>query len=248
VAFLPPARFRKEIRHAHVPSRHRPARGVLRGAHHRHGGDDRHRPRHDGTGISTNIISVGSLDQIHLKSNIDGHKVEIATKGTSDLYVVDNVIAPGGNTGWHSHPGPSLVTVKAGTITQYEGDDPSCTPEVFTAGESFVDPGGDHVHILRNEGTVPPRRSRSRSCQRAPRRIDMPAPATARSERHRPRGVDGPRPPCGGRAPCQVVAAPPQPRDCPRVCNVRDTSALRVSHAGGQLDAPDPHEGARSCV
>jgi len=108
-----------------------------------------------GTGISTNIISVGSLDQIHLKSNIDGHKVEIATKGTSDLYVVDNVIAPGGNTGWHSHPGPSLVTVKAGTITQYEGDDPSCTPEVFTAGQSFVDPGGDHVHILRNEGTVP---------------------------------------------------------------------------------------------
>src|SRR6185295_14876984 len=74
-----------------------------------------------GSGISTNIISVGSLDQIHLKSNIDGHKVEIATKDSSDLYVVDNVIAPGGNTGWHSHPGPSLVTVKSGTITQYEG-------------------------------------------------------------------------------------------------------------------------------
>ena len=130
-----------------------------------------------GTGISTNIISVGSLDQIHLKSNIDGHKVEIATKGTSDLYVVDNVIAPGGNTGWHSHPGPSLVTVKAGTITQYEGDDPSCTPEVFTAGQSFVDPGGDHVHILRNEGTVPAETIAVQIvASGAPRRIDMPAP------------------------------------------------------------------------
>ena len=130
-----------------------------------------------GTGISTTIISVGSLDQMHLKSNVDGHKVEIATKGASDLYVVSNVIAPGGNTGWHSHPGPSLVTVKSGTITQYEGDDPSCTPEVFTAGQSFVDPGGSHVHILRNEGSVPAETIAVQIvASGAPRRIDMPAP------------------------------------------------------------------------
>ena len=114
---------------------------------------------------------------MHLKSNVDGHKVEIATKGASDLYVVSNVIAPGGNTGWHSHPGPSLVTVKSGTITQYEGDDPSCTPEVFTAGQSFVDPGGSHVHILRNEGSVPAETIAVQIvASGAPRRIDMPAP------------------------------------------------------------------------
>src|SRR4051794_31976669 len=74
-------------------------------------------------------------------------------------------------------PGPSLVTVKAGTITRYEGDDRSCTPEVLTAGQSFVDPGGDHVHILRNEGTVPAETIAVQIvASGAPRKIDMPAP------------------------------------------------------------------------
>jgi quercetin dioxygenase-like cupin family protein len=36
-----------------------------------------------------------------------------------------------GNTGWHMHPGPSLITVTAGTITAYDGDDPTCAPRTF---------------------------------------------------------------------------------------------------------------------
>lgn len=36
------------------------------------------------------------------------------TKGLSDLYVQSNVWQPGGTTGWHSHPGHSLITVTAG--------------------------------------------------------------------------------------------------------------------------------------
>lgn len=75
------------------------------------------------------------------------------TKGSSDLYVQSNVWQPGGSTGWHSHPGHTLVTVTAGTITAYEGDDPECKPHVYTAGMGFVDPGGTHVHIIRNEST-----------------------------------------------------------------------------------------------
>lgn len=77
------------------------------------------------------------------------------TKGKSDLYVQSNVWDPGGSTGWHSHPGHSLIIVTAGTVTAYEGNDRSCAPHVYTVGMSFVDAGGDHVHIIRNEGTVP---------------------------------------------------------------------------------------------
>ena len=58
---------------------------------------------------------------------------------------------PGGSTGWHTHPGHSLIIVTAGTVTAYEGDDPSCTPTKYTVGDGFVDPGGDHVHLIRNE-------------------------------------------------------------------------------------------------
>lgn len=76
------------------------------------------------------------------------------TNGSSDLYVQSNVFQPGASTGWHTHPGHSLIIVMAGTVTAYEGDDPDCKPRVYTQGMGFVDPGGDHVHILRNEGDV----------------------------------------------------------------------------------------------
>src|SRR5580658_5645312 len=76
------------------------------------------------------------------------------TKGLSDVYVQSNVWAPGGSTGWHSHPGHSLIIVTAGTVTDYEGHDPDCKPHVYKTGMAFVDQGGDHVHILRNEGAV----------------------------------------------------------------------------------------------
>ena len=78
-----------------------------------------------GSGITTTMIVQGNFGDIDVKTNFDGHKVDIDTKGDSDLYVVSNVLAPGGHTGWHTHPGPSLITVKSGTITAYEGDDPT---------------------------------------------------------------------------------------------------------------------------
>jgi hypothetical protein len=76
------------------------------------------------------------------------------TKGNSDGYVLSNVWQPGGSTGWHTHLSHTLVIVTAGAVTQYEADDPSCTPHVYTTGMAFVDRGGSHVHIVRNEGDV----------------------------------------------------------------------------------------------
>lgn len=99
------------------------------------------------------------------------------TKGLSDVYVQSNVWQPGGSTGWHTHPGHSLIMVTAGTVTAYEGDDPNCKPTVYTQGMGFVDPGGGHVHILRNEGAVP---ASTIAVQLIPagavRRIDAPDP------------------------------------------------------------------------
>ena len=100
------------------------------------------------------------------------------TKGPSDLYVQNNIWVPGGTSGWHTHPGHSLIIVTAGTITAYDGDDPTCTPHQYSAGQGFVDAGGDHVHVLRNEGAV---EARTVAVQLIPagatRRIDAPASA-----------------------------------------------------------------------
>ncbi len=99
------------------------------------------------------------------------------TRGDSDLYVQSNVWAPGGTTGWHRHPGHSLIIVTSGAVTAYEGDDRSCTPHVYTAGMGFVDQGGADVHVLRNEGSV---EARTVAVQLIPagatRRIDAAAP------------------------------------------------------------------------
>ena len=73
------------------------------------------------------------------------------TKGDSDLYIQSNTWQPGGTTGWHSHPGHSLIIVTSGTLTNYESDDRRCRPQVYTAPATFVDEGGDHVHMVRNE-------------------------------------------------------------------------------------------------
>jgi quercetin dioxygenase-like cupin family protein len=100
-----------------------------------------------------NDINVSAKTDVDPGTRTDFWQARIDTKGSSDLEVLQNTIAPGGNFGWHSHPGPSLVIVKSGTATLYFGADPNCTPHVFTAGSGFVDPGGD-VHIVRNEGSV----------------------------------------------------------------------------------------------
>lgn len=99
------------------------------------------------------------------------------TRNSSDLYVQSNVWQPGGHTGWHTHPGHSLITVTAGTLTAYDGDDPSCTPQVYTVGMGFVDHGGGHVHIIRNEGGEEAQTIAVQLIPAGqPRRQDVPAP------------------------------------------------------------------------
>jgi quercetin dioxygenase-like cupin family protein len=143
-----------------------------------------------GVGLTTNILAKSTFEPLSL----DGHALTTVTGkdgkphpslwftwikslGLSDAYVVDNTLAPGGTTGWHSHPGPSLIFVVQGTVTNYEGDDPSCTPHVYTAGSGFVDEGGSDVHMLRNEGSAPAETIAVQLIPKdATRRIDMPDP------------------------------------------------------------------------
>jgi quercetin dioxygenase-like cupin family protein len=82
------------------------------------------------------------------KVNIPG---VLKLQSYEDLRVLTQelTIQVGGNTGWHSHPGPVLVTVKSGIFRYQERD---CTFVDYAAGETVLDPGGGHVHIGRNVG------------------------------------------------------------------------------------------------
>jgi quercetin dioxygenase-like cupin family protein len=139
-------------------------------------------------GQTTTTLAKSSFDEIDINSHTipaDIWQARLKTQGMSDVYVVDNKFAPvdpatgavRGFSGWHSHPGPSLIFVVAGTVTNYSSDDPTCTGHTYTAGQGFVD-SGDDVHNLRNEGSV---QAETIAVQLLPkdtptRRIDQPAP------------------------------------------------------------------------
>ena len=110
-----------------------------------------------GTGFSGTTLAKATFGDIlsHVNDKTPHFWNEvIQTRGASDLYVQQNTWQPGGSTGWHTHPGPSFIIVTQGTVTVYEGSDPTCTPHVYTANtanNSFVDIGGGDVHLIRNE-------------------------------------------------------------------------------------------------
>jgi len=129
-----------------------------------------------GTGILSNSISRAATDAFDAESQKGDWHVHVDTNGPTDLITQSITLLPGGSSGWHNHPGPAILSVMAGTLTFYEGNDPDCTPHVFPAGTGLVERGGD-VHIARNESAnavsvdvtyIVPRD--------APQRIDEPSP------------------------------------------------------------------------
>jgi hypothetical protein len=115
-------------------------------------------------GVTTTTVGTASLPPEQIRSYFRQQQPSwppsfwsalLQTHGITDLYVVDNVIAPGGTTGWHTHAGPSLIIVKAGTVTNYRAETRRCAGVDYPAGTAFVDAGSNDVHELKNNGTVP---------------------------------------------------------------------------------------------
>lgn len=103
--------------------------------------------------VTATLYGIGKLSSFDVSARMGRWGSKMSAKGPTDIWVLSNRIAPGGNFGWHSHPGPSFVIIKSGTATVYFGADPSCTPHKFRAGSGFVDRGLER-HIVRNEGKV----------------------------------------------------------------------------------------------
>lgn len=79
----------------------------------------------------------------------DGIEVE-SERRSADIAIAKVVLEPGGSSGWHHHPGVTLVSVASGTVTEY---DVKCEKSVFTAGEGFVE-SNDEVQLVRNHRNV----------------------------------------------------------------------------------------------
>lgn len=106
-----------------------------------------------GSGIvSAPVVARAAFaDPVDIKFKVTGDGQEVTqVSEAQDTVIQQIVIGPGGHTGWHSHPGPVVVLVKAGELTFYSSEDPTCTGRTYTAGQAFLDRGQGHVHIARN--------------------------------------------------------------------------------------------------
>ena len=113
------------------------------------------------SGLTSELLARGAAGQFRIHDESMGLKME--ARRDTDVAVVKATLAPGGTTGWHGHPGPSIVIVKTGTLTMREGGHGHhhghshsgwrrCSEQTFAAGTSFVHP--EHEHEFVNDSDV----------------------------------------------------------------------------------------------
>lgn len=105
--------------------------------------------------VSAPILARGDFVEkvdVKIKLSTAHGKVVSNAPSAGEVIVQEITIAPNGTTGWHSHPGPVVVIVKAGALTYVREDHGACLETVYAAGTAFVDPGQGHEHTAFNRG------------------------------------------------------------------------------------------------
>jgi quercetin dioxygenase-like cupin family protein len=97
-----------------------------------------------GSGVTVEPIGVGTIDR----------QFRIAQGNDFGVVIARYTIAPGGTTGWHSHPGKAVVAIQSGELTLYRDVDGTCRTKTVGPGEGFVEIPSV-VHMARNEGSAP---------------------------------------------------------------------------------------------
>jgi len=131
-------------------------------------------------GVISNVLLAQGRTLHTLKDYIKvGNEwtVLLEDRGHSEFYFQDFSMRPGGQTGWHSHPGLLLITVKEGSVDWYNKD---CEKRPFTAGQSFTE--GAEAHNVVNSGSGNARLLVAYIIKAGePRRIDNPQPRCGES-------------------------------------------------------------------
>jgi quercetin dioxygenase-like cupin family protein len=89
--------------------------------------------------ISRTDLAVGKVTD-----NINIQRTE-----PSDFHIQVVTLAPGANSGWHTHPGPEYTIVKAGAVRLERA--PNCEPLTISAGQGVFIPDGT-AHMAHNDG------------------------------------------------------------------------------------------------
>jgi hypothetical protein len=115
------------------------------------------------SGLTSELLARGAAGQFRIHDESMGLKME--ARRDTDVAIVKATLAPDGTTGWHGHPGPSIVIVKTGTLTMREGRHGhhhghahggwrQCSEQDFAAGTAFVHPEHEHEFVNRSGAAV----------------------------------------------------------------------------------------------
>lgn len=89
--------------------------------------------------VNRNELAVGKITDT----------IDIQRSEPTDFHIHVVTIEPGGNSGWHTHPGPEYSVVKAGEVVLERA--PNCDPLTLKAGQGFFTPG-ETPHTAHNDG------------------------------------------------------------------------------------------------
>ena len=85
------------------------------------------------------VVARGTLSP-HFKIKLQD------SSSPGDVVVQHFIQAPGGQSGWHLHPGPAILVVKSGELAIDQVD---CSSTTYSAGQVALEAGGD-IHRARN--------------------------------------------------------------------------------------------------
>ena len=100
-------------------------------------------------GLTAKILAKGTLSR---PTEIEALGVQFSTEGSTDVYVQQVDIAPGGNSGWHEHPGLVMIAVATGAVIVTTGCQ---APHLYSAGQSFVEPPLTPIMVENASSTAP---------------------------------------------------------------------------------------------
>lgn len=114
------------------------------------------------SGLSSKLLARGSWDKRERTAFIAG-VAKLRRGGTSDVAVVGGPVGvdqpatlqPGGTTGWHTHPGPSVVVLRSGTLQITEATEDGCEVVEYnaaTGAKAFFHT--DDLHKFDNPGST----------------------------------------------------------------------------------------------
>lgn len=128
-------------------------------------------------GFTAKVLAKGTLAK---PAEIGALGIRFSTEGSTDYFVQQVDIAPGGRSGWHEHPGLVLVAVATGSVIVHIG----CkAAQHYSAGQTFVEPPLTPTLVENASSTAPAQNFATLvvPAGRAPR-IELPGAPTCSHE------------------------------------------------------------------